>query len=824
MRGFLFNDGWKCCPCGSDLRPLKEAVEVSLPHDAMIGSCRDKTLDGGNRKGFFPDGTYMYKKVFEAKREWKDKHIYMLFEGVYRKSRIYVNEEYVGGASNGYTDIFFDITHALRYDRSNEIKVIVSTGHDSRWYSGAGIYRDVRLFVVNETHFAYEGIRLTTEAVRNGVASIRAEVHIENNSPCGKELQVDIQIFDREKKPVNRDLYRFNCKGTEMEVLYPRLYIKNAHIWDCDSPYLYTYAAKLLDGDEVIDEAEIIFGIRELSLDHINGLCVNGKSVKLYGGCIHHDNGVIGAVSFRRSEERKIRRLKAAGYNAIRSSHNPIGRYLLDACDKYGMLVMDELTDVWNTSKCVDDDAVTFSDEWEILIENMVQKDYNHPSVIMYSIGNEIPELGTRAGAKTARELANKIRELDPSRYVTCAINGLMSNIHRIDELFKDISGSQEDIGELQNSKDVNALMSAMGNVMKERQNHPEIVKSTAEAAESLDIVGYNYAQGRYLPDSVLFTNRVVVGTETFPKDLWENWDLTMKNGNVLGDFSWTAWDYIGEVGIGMNHFDVSLNADGYGAKYPYTTANCGDFDLIGERRPQSYYREIVVGHRMEPYIAVRHPKHYGEQPYVSPWSWFPTESTWTFHGYEGRKTSVEVYSDADEIALFLNGVCIGKKEVPKNSVGNVLAYYVTFEVVYEPGELTAVAYKNAEYYSEYKLRTAERAVTLCAEVEPEAEQDAYGLACGDISYISVCVKDQNGIVNTCSDEPVTVEIEGTGSLCGFGTGNPVTEQSYISDQCRLYHGKALLVVRADKPGTIRINISTEGKEKRHITLKSRES
>lgn len=818
MQGLLFNDGWEYYPCGSDLSPLKPEEKISLPHDAMIGCQRDGGIVGGNRKGYFPDGSFIYKKTFQAPEDWKDKKIYLLFEGVYRKARIYINEEYAGQGINGYSEIFIDITGYIRYHRSNEIKVIVTTGNDSRWYTGAGIYRDVKLFVTNYTHFKNDGIRFTTKSVINQVASIQGEIRIENDTPVNKHLEVDVQILDEKGTAVNRDRYELNCKGQCSETLYPRLYISGVKTWDCESPYLYTCIAKLKEGDAVVDEISFTFGVRELSLDNVNGLCINGKSVKLYGGCIHHDNGVIGAASFRKADERRICRLKEAGYNAIRSAHNPISRSMLDACDKYGILVMDELSDVWNTPKCIDDDSMTFCMEWEQLIEKMVQKDYNHPSVIMYSIGNEIPELGNRTGAKVARMLGNKVRKLDSTRYITCAINGLMSNISRISEIFGDMSETPDNIEELQDSKEVNSIMSAMGNFMKQRQNHPEIVKSTAEAAEALDIVGYNYAESRYLSDSELFSNWVAVGSETFPKDLAENWRLTLGNGNVLGDFSWTAWDYIGEVGIGMNHFDSSLNAEGHGAKYPYLAAYCGDFDLIGNRRPQSYYREIVVGGRKDPYISVQDPETYGKQPYVSPWSWFPTESTWTFYGSEGKKTLVEVYCNADEVELLVNDRSVGRKKVPQKTIGDVLAFYVSFETEYEPGILKAIAYKSGEKIGDYQIQTAEKETVLSAE----PEKQKYDLKCGDILFIPIRFIDKNGMINTQSNEKININVTGAGILYGFGTGNPVVEQSYKSNICRAYQGQALLIVRAVEKGSIYIDISSEGKETQHIVLESK--
>lgn len=808
MKKISFNSDWSFYPCRPDKSPAKEPMKITLPHDATIYEKRSKDAESKGKKAYFPNGAYIYQKEFGVPGEWKGKKIYLFFEGIYRNAMIYVNEAYVGQCISGYSELYLDVSAWLEYGKKNQIKILLRVGDDSRWYAGAGIYRDTWLLVADPMHIAMNGVRLSTRSADEQIAVIQTEIRLENEDIYNHNITVTTEFFDEEEKLAVRDEYSLLVQARTQEKICPRIYIKKPKLWDCENPHLYTCRVTLTEENTVLDVSQDSFGVRTLSLDPVRGLCINGKTVKLYGGCIHHDNGILGAVSIDCAEERRIKKLREAGYNAIRSAHHPASRALLNACDKYGMTVMDELTDMWKEPKSLEDDAAYFPMGWEQMVSKMVEKDYNHPSVIFYSIGNEIPEFGRSDGARIARSLSNKIRELDDSRFITCGVNGLMSNLYRIKELLGENAGPSEDSEGAKEALEINSLMTSMGELMKGGQQHPEIVKSTLEAMEALDVAGYNYAEGRYCSDAEQFTNWISVGTETFPKDLAGNWKLVMENSNVLGDYSWTAWDYLGEAGIGKNHWQPELNGvgNGMGEAYPYIAAYCGDFGLTGIRRPQSYYREIVIGKRKEPYIAVQNPDTYGKEIFVTPWSWFPVVPTWTFPGCEGKKTAVEVYSNAQEVELFLNGTSMGRKKVPQETTSEILANLVTFEIPYEMGKLEAVAYEAGRISGSCELVTAEDEVMLRAE--PEAEWEGRELV-----YIPIGFYDKHNILHTQMERKVSVQVSGAGELYGLGTGNPITQESYKETVCTTYLGAALAVIRVRGKGKITVAVSSEGYE-----------
>ena len=409
-----------------------------------------------------------------------------------------------------------------------------------------------------------------------------------------------------------------------------------------------------LDGT-VIDEETTSFGIRRLQLDTAHGLRINGQTVKLRGACVHHDNGPLGAATIGAAEDRRVRLLKAAGFNALRSAHNPMSRAMLDACDRHGVLVMDELTDVWNRSKTAFDSSLTFSERWQDDVAALVAKDFNHPSVVMYSIGNEILELATPIGSSWGRSLAEEFRALDDTRYVTNGINGIIANLDRMAETMAELEAS-----------DPNTMMANMGEQMALMNASALVSESTEESASVLDIVGFNYADSRYEQDAEQFPHRVIVGSETFPERIDTMWSLVTRLPHVIGDFTWTGWDYIGEAGIGrVDYTDVEdYVATGTTGPHPYLLAECGDIDITGHRRTVSYYREIVYGLRSAPYIAVHRPQHHGRPTSLTPWSWNDAVASWTWAVEPGSPVRVDVYSDADEVELQLDGetVAIGPR------------------------------------------------------------------------------------------------------------------------------------------------------------------
>ncbi len=802
MLPISFNHDWTYCESSGNVifdprAAQTQKIPVTLPHDATIHEKRSAEAAGGTAKGYYPSKDYDYFKTFDAPAEWADKRVWLRFEGAYMNARVFVNGAFARQCVNGYTEFAVPLSDHLRFGEKNEIKVSVHSGEDSRWYAGAGLYREVALFVADPLHIAMNGLRLTTLSADDRVAAIRADVDVVNDGVRPRKMTVEIEMTDADGKLACRDVQVLNLRPLCGETIQPRLYVKSPRLWSPDAPNLYRVTARLVEDGAVTDETAVeTFGIRVLTLDPVLGLAVNGRSVKLYGGCIHHDNGVIGAATLAAAEERRVRLMKQAGYNALRSAHHPMSRALLEACDRHGVMVMDELTDMWNTAKTRRDFSSAFEAEWEDDLRAMVAKDFNHACVVMYSVGNEIPESGSPAGAAIYRRLARRIRQLDGTRYITAGLNNILAG----DALAQIFGGAQ--------SGGVNDAMGGdFGDIMGKLSMHPSIVAATNESYESMDICGYNYAADRYVHDFEQFTNWISVGSETFPKDLAYNWKIVRENPHALGDFVWTSWDYLGEAGIGKDHYTVGEQT-GFGQNpFPWRIAWDADFDITGRRTPQGYYREIVVGHRTAPYVAMQTPETYDLRPSASAWSWPGTVSSWNWPGYEGKPIRIDVYGRGDEAELIVNGISLGRKALPKETVGNDLACLAVFETTYRPGRVEAVVYENDTETGRYAVETADDAV----HVDVALESDALTAADGALAFLDIWLRDGQNRINNGLERKVKVTVSGAGALMGIGSGNPCTDEDYTADSTTTFFGHAFAAIRPTNEGVISVCVEVEG-------------
>ena len=523
--------------------------------------------------------------------------------------------------------------------------------------------------------------------------------------------------------------------------------------------------------------------------------------MKLRGACVHHDNGPLGAATIGAAEDRRVRLMKAAGFNALRSAHNPMSRAMLDACDRHGVLVMDELTDVWNRSKTAFDSSLTFAERWQDDVAALVAKDFNHPSVIMYSIGNEILELATPIGSTWGRSLAEEFRTLDDTRYVTNGINGIIANLDRMAETMAELQAS-----------DPNTMMANMGEQMALMNASALVSESTEESASVLDIVGFNYADSRYEQDAEQFPHRVIVGSETFPERIDTMWSLVTRLPHVIGDFTWTGWDYIGEAGIGrVDYTDVEdYVATGTTGPHPYLLAECGDIDITGHRRTVSYYREIVYGLRSAPFIAVHRPQHHGRPTSLTPWSWNDAVASWTWAVESGSPIRVDVYSDADEVELQRDG-----ETVAIARVGEEKAFLAGFYTEYHPGDLVAIARTGGVETGRHTLRTAVGDTRLAVS----AERTSLAADSDDLAFVEIVLTDAAGTTVVDADRVVTVSIDGPAVLAGIGTGRARTEESFGASEVTTYDGRALAVVRPTGPGTITVTVSADGVDTANLTV-----
>jgi beta-galactosidase len=583
--------------------------------------------------------------------------------------------------------------------------------------------------------------------------------------------------------------------------------------WGPDDPSLYTCRATLMDAG-VLDEESTTFGIRSLTVDPIRGLRINGEPVLLRGACVHHDNGLLGAATIGRAEVRRVELLKEAGFNAIRSAHNPLSRPMLEACDRLGVLVMDETFDMWTQPKSEHDYALRFPDWWEADVEAMVRKDFNHPSVLLYSIGNEIPEAGTPMGARVGRALAEKIRSLDSTRFVTEGISGLLVGGP---ELFAHLAEERQGAGEEPDEgTGVNTAMTQIADVLNELVKAPVVAQNSAQAASYLDVVGYNYMESRFGIDGDLYPNRVIVGSETHPAAIDTGWAAVRRHPYVIGDFTWTGWDYLGEAGIGRTVYGQPDEAPGtpsFLGEFPWRTAWCGDIDITGHRRPQSYYREIVFGLRADPYLAVRRPEHHGAVATGTPWSWTDVVSSWSWAGHEGGPVTVEVYADADEVELVVNGRSAGRQPSDEKH-----RYRSVFETTYDPGVVEAIAFRDGAEIGRTAIRSASAHVLL----EAAADRAVIGADPEDLAFVTLQLVDYDGVLHVARDRKIGVQVEGPGVLQALGSANPATEEGFTATSCTTFGGRALAIVRPTGPGRIVLRAMAEGCAPQQVEIDAR--
>lgn len=811
MKKQKFNQNWIfTIGSGSSLDALaggnNTAKQVTLPHDASIGRERNPEEPNGSGNGFFREESYVYTKTFSMNADDKDKNVYLEFEGVYQNAFVYVNNSFAGKCPYGYSNFYVDITKYLNYNEPNALKVVVKNGVPSgRWYTGGGIYRDVNLMIAGRLHLVPDSVQLAAIEVEDDQAIIRAKSTIAYTGIGIREITLCTELMDAEGNVVAADEMSVTVEEHSEQEYQQKMYVPNPNRWDAENPYLYTYRTYIKENDSVIDEETRTFGIRKLQLDTKHGLRVNGKVVKLRGGCIHHDNGIIGTAEFTHSAEARVKKLKETGFNAIRSAHYPMSRKLLEACDKYGMYVMDEYSDVWVSTKVEFDYSTQMTEWWEHDIENLVKKDYNHPCVIMYSIGNEIPEAGNKFDVQWGKKLADKLRSLDDTRYTTNSLNLLLAIMNDLPKLMAQNAAAQAAANtEKDQPQEINSMMNNLGAMMAQFMASDFAAEKVKEACAQVDITGYNYAAARYEIDGKLFPNRILVGSETNPPDLDKNWELVEKLPYVIGDFDWTAWDYIGETGIGKINY-TDQQSMGFYAPYPCKIAYCGDINILGNRRPISYWRELIWGLRKAPYIAVQLPQHYGEPQSTTQWSMSDAVRSWNWNGYEGKPVKVEVYAAADEVELLING-----QRVERKKVGETKKYITIFDTTYHAGKVEVIAYSDGKECGRDEILTASDEVVIAAKAD-RTQIPADG---SDIAYIDICMQDALGILNPNADKAVSISLDGPGEIMGYGSADPESEENYYDMVAKAYEGKLRAAVRGTgETGKIVVTLSADGLE-----------
>jgi beta-galactosidase len=761
---------------------------------------------GGRASGYYKGGLAYYTKFLTIPEEFKDRRILVEIDGSYMNTEVYCDGNFVIRHPYGYTPFHADITPYVRFDRETRLQVIVNNllPYTSRWYTGTGIYRHVDILTAPYVHLSPWPIYAWTNRVDSDTAYITVEVTAENHTAKPGVWHIDVELYNEG----DGTLAATGHMAVQIPAMGKRagrvgIVVVNARLWDIDHPDLYRVKAilreflQVRDDARVIDTSETLFGIRTISVDTKNGFMLNGRSLKLKGGCIHHTNGILGAVSLYDCEYRRVKLHKDNGFNAIRCAHNPPSRDFLEACDRLGMLVIDEAFDMFRMSANPNDYHAYFETHWKYDIEQFITRDRSHPCIIMWSALNEIQErFGLSNGYAICADIAEHIRELDGTRPVTgamcVAFNGLTD-----DDLAK-VYKSWEEMDELKKQ----------GNVSLQNAYVPYSDEIWAERTEPfvapLDVVGYNYMDYRYKSDHELFPNRVMLGTESFVNDIVSVWEHVEECPHVIGDFAWTSMDYLGEAGLGMTAY---VPQDDTGAKlpsadYPWRTGNCGDLDLCGHGRAHLYLRRIVWGSD-ETYIFVHNPANYGKRELISQWGYPECAAEWTWNGFEGAPVRVDVYSAAFEVELLINGVSCGRKRAGREN-GCIAA----FDVKYEPGTIKAVSYgADGAKVSEYELVTAGKAVKLVIELErSEARADGQSLI-----YADVIVTDEEGRRVPFDDRLIRAEVTGAGRLLAFGSARPATTENYTKGEFTSYFGRCQAIIRTGyEPGKIVLKVSAD--------------
>jgi beta-galactosidase len=628
--------------------PANNSTNRVGPFNPDLSPGKDAT---GNTVG----GTSWYRKYFTLPASDAGKKLSVRFDGVYMDADFWLNGQPLGNHPYGYTSFAFNLTPMLKpVGQTNVLAVRVrNEGRNSRWYSGSGIYRHVWLEVTDPLRITENGLQITTPEVAPENSTVLARTEIINDRSENAHVVVRIKVRNAKGKIVAHEQSELELSAGGKTVSEQKLTLKPAKLWSPSAPNLYRSEVELLVASKVVDSLSQNFGIRKIEVDAEHGFRLNGESIKLKGGCLHHDNGPLGAAAIDRAEERRVELVKAAGFNAIRTSHNPPSPAFLDACDRLGILVLDEAFDCWVRGKNPDDYHRFFEDWSDRDIAAMVQRDRNHPSVVMWSIGNEIPDRFDRP------DIAKRLRE---------------------DVLANDIT------------RPVTEAINAMWEPEMRNRNWD---KESDVAFQQLDIGGYNYQPNKFESDHARNPQRVMMTTESFPKDLFNYWAAVEKHPYVIGDFVWTAMDYLGESGIG--HAGLDHPKYEWNQPWPWFNAFCGDVDLCGFKKPQSYYRD-VVWKRSPLALAVHAPVPAGRTEKFSDWGWPDEHQSWTWPGQEGKPLKVAVYSRCENVRLELNGKIIG--EQPVTEATKLTAH---FEVPYAPGELRATGFSGGKAVARFR-------------------------------------------------------------------------------------------------------------------------
>lgn len=780
-RDRIFNADWRFVRdslTGAELSGYDDSrwLVVDLPHDYsimdlpgedgsdQIGPFSKNAPGNGNSAGHVLGGTGWYRKSFALDRADIGKTVVLKFDGVYMETEVWVNGKKAGIHKNGYTPFWFDITDLLNEPgKTNVVAVKVdNTGRNSRWYSGSGIYRNVHLMLTNPVHIGVWGAYITTPEINPNLALVDVAVTVQNERDEKVKTHLKINIKDKDGKITGTTEEEIELKPKSVNTIKKQIKVDNPLLWSLESPNLYKAEMVLAESNRISDIYNQEFGIRTIEFTAEKGFLLNGEPVLLKGGGMHHDNGLLGSAAFDRAEYRRVEIMKSNGFNAIRCAHNPPSESFLNACDKLGMLVIDEFTDMWDYYKNPQDYSRFFNDWWNKDLTDFVMRDRNHPSIIMWSIGNEINIKSMDNYLRIAKELSGRVRELDNTRAVTQAITGFF---------FPDW-------------------------------------ETTAKNFELLDVCGYNYLLDKLGSDHEKYPKRVMFMSESYTKSAYDSWKAVEKYPYVIGDFIWTSWDYLGEGPIGTSRYipkkpasGSSGNFDGFKlpkdanvfdffakmpSAWPNYIANCADIDITGEKKPQMLYRDVIWDNsKLE--INVHEPIPEGFVEAGSNWAWPLEMPSWNWPGNEGKSIQVRVFTKDPEVRLELNGKVIGEKALSDSD-----KYIAVFDVPYQPGELKAIAYKDGKEIAVKSLTTPGKPVAI----RLTADRNTIHADRNDLSFVKIEVVDENGQVVPTNDVKIELSISGNGELIASGNASNDGMESFHKPIIKLFRGLAQAIIR----------------------------
>ena len=742
--------------------------KLDLPHDWSIeGKIHPKNATGAGG-GYFPSGIGWYRKTFLVPDNWKEKKTAIYFEGVYMNSEVFINGKSLGVYPYGYSSFSYDLTPYLNFGKENVIAVRVDNSQqmNSRWYSGSGIYRHVWMIVTNPVHVANWGVAVSTPEVSSKKATVLVKTKVKNETASLQKIVVTIHLLNKSSKSVGKNQTQVEVPANSEKEITQTIQVSNPMLWTPETPNLYQAQIQISKDKKVMDDTKTNFGIRSLKFTAENGFQLNGKTVKINGGCVHHDNGCLGAAAFDRAEERKVELLKAGGFNAVRTSHNPPSEAFLDACDRLGLLVMDESFDCWKIGKNTNDYAKYFDQWWKKDLQTMILRDQNHPSIVIWSIGNEIAERAKPEAVETAKMLLQEIKKIDATRPVTSAVVNF---------------DKWENLDPLINVHDV---------------------------------AGYNYNLHTAPDDHKRVPSRIIVQTESYPKDAFNNWKLVQENNYVIGDFVWTAMDYLGESGIGRYYYSGEVPGQHWENDFfPYHGAYCGDIDLIGWRKPVSHYRSMLYNTNEKLYMAVREPAPEPLEIKETWWSVWPTWESWTWPGFEGKTIQVEVYSKYPKVRLYLNDKLVGEQKTSKEE-----QFKATFPIPYSAGILKAVGVENDKETEPVILQTAGDA----SKIKLKADRKEILANGQDLSFITIEITDKDGIFQPNAANRLNFKIDGPGVIAGVDNADIKDVEQYVGDTRKAWKGRALIVIKSNhQAGEIKLTVTSNQLEESSIFIKS---